>query len=182
VTPRTIVVVAYDEAWPSQFEELRARIWPSLADVALAVEHVGSTAVPGLAAKPIIDMTVVTADRTRTGLAIARLGALGYRHRGDLGIEGREALDHPATRPRHNLYVCVDGVPALVNHLRFRDYLRIHSRTARAYGELKQQLAAACGGDIDQYVHGKTSFIASVLLAAGVDAALVSAIERLNRA
>ena len=89
-----VVVVDYDPAWPDRFEQLRARIWPAVADVALGIEHVGSTAVPGLAAKPIIDMTVVVPSRPDVTVTIDRLATLGYRHRGNLGIEDREAFDH----------------------------------------------------------------------------------------
>src|SRR3954467_2378162 len=76
---RRVVVVDYDAAWPRRFEELRAKLWPFLAEVAIRIEHVGSTAVPGLAAKPIIDLTVVVAARSDVQAAIARLAGLGSR-------------------------------------------------------------------------------------------------------
>src|SRR5262245_52770944 len=81
VANRTVVVVDYDEEWLLRFDKLRARIWPVLSDVAIRIEHVGSTAVPGLAAKPIIDMTVVVGGRSDVPLTIKRLAILGYRHR-----------------------------------------------------------------------------------------------------
>ena|SRR5882724_4051129 len=89
---RRIIVVEYDPAWPATFDDLRARVWTVVGDLALAIEHIGSTSVPGLAAKPIIDMTVVLPAADDVPQAIERLATLGYVHRGDLGIEGREVL------------------------------------------------------------------------------------------
>jgi GrpB-like predicted nucleotidyltransferase (UPF0157 family) len=101
-----VVVVDYNPTWPAIFEQLRSSLWPAVSDVALAIEHVGSTAVPGLAAKPIIDISIVVPSAREVLLAIERLAALGYRHLGDLGIAGREAFRAPEGLPGHNLYVC----------------------------------------------------------------------------
>jgi GrpB-like predicted nucleotidyltransferase (UPF0157 family) len=120
---RTVVVVDYDEEWPRQFENLRARIWPVVSDVAIRIEHVGSTSVPGLAAKPIIDMTVVVGGRD-VPLTIKRLATLGYRQRGNLGIEDREAI-------------------GVVNQLAVRDYLRAQPDAARHYGNLRGGLPSS---------------------------------------
>src|SRR4029453_1666707 len=102
---RPIVVTDYDPIWPQRFEMLRAHVWPAVSDFALGVEHVGSTAVPGLAAKPIVDMSIVLRSDSEVPLAIERLAALGYQHLGNLDIEGREAFRPPASLPLHNLYV-----------------------------------------------------------------------------
>ena len=84
---RTVVVVEYDPGWPKAFEGLRSRVWAAVSDVALSVEHVGSTSVPGLAAKPIIDISVVVREKLDVPAAISRLATLGYVHRGNLGID-----------------------------------------------------------------------------------------------
>ena len=139
-------------------EKLRARIWPVVSDVAIRIEHVGSTSVPGLAAKPIIDLTVVVGGRTDVPLTITRLATLGYRHRGNLGIEDREAFDHRPELPRHNLYVCPEGTIGVVNQLAVRDYLRAQPDAARHYGNLKRRLAVEFPTDID------SSDFSSVLL------------------
>jgi GrpB-like predicted nucleotidyltransferase (UPF0157 family) len=89
---KTIIVVDYDPEWTRQFAALRARLWPAVADIAFGIEHVGSTSVPACAAKPIIDVSIVVPSRTEVPEAIQRLEALGYRHRGDLGIRDREAF------------------------------------------------------------------------------------------
>src|SRR5271156_1928469 len=103
---KPVVVVDYDPAWAGVFEALRERVAGVLGDTASAVEHVGSTAVPGLAAKPIIDIDVLLASETMLPGAIERLARLGYVHQGDLGIPEREAFLTPADVPSHHLYVC----------------------------------------------------------------------------
>jgi GrpB-like predicted nucleotidyltransferase (UPF0157 family) len=178
---RTVVVVDYDEDWPQQFEKLRARVWPVVVDVAVRIEHVGSTSVPGLAAKPIIDMTVVVAGRGDVPLAIERLTTLGYCHRGNLGIEDREAFDHAVDLPRHNLYVCPEGSIGLVNQLAVREYLRAQPDAARQYGELKKRLASHFHNDIESYVFGKTDLILDVLRRAGLTEEQLASIEQVNR-
>src|SRR6185295_14598990 len=101
-----IVVVEYDPGWIETFERLRSQIWPVVSDIATAVEHVGSTSVSGLAAKPIVDITLVVPTPAAVPVAITRLGTLGYVHCGNLGVEGREALKAREVTPRHNLYLC----------------------------------------------------------------------------
>jgi GrpB-like predicted nucleotidyltransferase (UPF0157 family) len=177
----TIMVVDYDPAWPEIFQQLRAQMWSVLHDVAIAVEHVGSTSVPGLAAKPIIDMSAIVTSEREVPLAIERLATLGYVHLGDLGIEGREAFSCPDGSPAHHLYVCPRGSLGLHNHLVVRDYLRSHPETAGAYGELKQQLAHAFPHDSDSYVDGKTDFILRILREQGLASDQLEAIERVNR-
>jgi GrpB-like predicted nucleotidyltransferase (UPF0157 family) len=178
---RTVVVVDYDAEWPRRFEELRARIWPVVSDVVIRIEHVGSTSVPGLAAKPIVDMTIVVGGRSDVPPTIERLSTLGYRHRGNLGIEDREAFDHHTDVPPHHLYVCPEGTIGIVNQLAVRDYLRAHPDAARRYGELKKQLAAKFPTDIDSYVFGKTDFILEVLRHVGLTDEDLTAIEHANR-
>jgi len=178
---RTVVVVDYDEEWPRRFEKLRARIWPVVSDAAIRIEHVGSTAVPGLAAKPIIDMTIVVGGRSDVPLTIKRLATLGYRHRGNLGIEDREAFDHRPDLPQHNLYLCPEGTIGVVNQLAVRDYLRAHPDDACHYGNLKRRLAVEFSTDIDSYVFGKTGFILDVLRRVGLTDEQLASIERVNR-
>ena len=137
---RTIVVCDYDPAWPVTFETLRTRVAAAMGDLALAIEHVGSTSVPGLAAKPVVDMTIVVSTASVMGALIDRLAAIGYRHRGDLGVPGREAFDRPEGTPDHHLYACVAGNDGLRNHLALRDHLRGNPSAARAYGSLKREL------------------------------------------
>jgi len=100
-----VIILAYDPDWPGRFQSLRKRIANVLGDMAAAIEHVGSTAVPDLAAKPIIDIDVLLASETMLAAAIERLARLGYVHRGNLGVPEREAF-RAADDPPHHLYVC----------------------------------------------------------------------------
>ena len=178
---RTVVVEDYDPAWPRDFEMLRQRVWPVLSGIALRIEHVGSTSVPGLAAKPIIDMTIVVASRDEVPAAIERLASLGYVHQGNLGIDDREAFHHPAELRRHNLYLCPAETIGVVNQIAVRDYLRAHHEEAARYGALKKQLAERFPDDIDSYVFGKTDFVLGILRRAGLTAEQIDKIERDNR-
>jgi len=180
-TPSTITVVAYDPAWPAQFNELRSMILPAVGDAAVAIEHVGSTAVPGLAAKPIIDIDVVVASPAMVSVAIERLAVIGYEHQGNLGVEGREAFKNSPGSLRHHLYVCTQGGTALHNHLSLRDYLRSNPDAAAKYGRLKAQLAMRFPADIDRYIDGKTDFILEVLRTKGWTDDQLRAVSAANR-
>ena len=158
-----VIVVDYDPAWPQLFEQLRDRVVAALGDLVVAVEHVGSTAVPGLPAKPIIDLDVVIPAIADLPAAIERLATLGYVHRGDLGIPGRKAFSRPPDTPPHHLYVCARDSAELRRHLLFRDYLRSHPEDARAYGALKRQLAARFRDDREAYTEAKSAFVADIL-------------------
>jgi GrpB-like predicted nucleotidyltransferase (UPF0157 family) len=116
-------------------------VWQVVGDMGIAVEHVGSTSVPGLPAKPIIDISVIVPTGAAVAVAIERLSTLGYRHLGDLGVEGREAFASPNMPPRHHLYVCPKDSLALKNHLIVREHLRTYSEVATEYGALKRRLA-----------------------------------------
>jgi GrpB-like predicted nucleotidyltransferase (UPF0157 family) len=113
--------------------------------------------------------------------AIQRLATLGYVHRGTLGVEGRDAFDHPPGAPDHHLYVCPTGSLGLINQLAVRDYLRAHADVAREYATLKRELARAFPRDIDSYVYGKTDLVLGILRAAGLPPDRLRAIEIANR-
>src|SRR5277367_3558470 len=149
------VVAEYDPGWPGVFERLRDRLDAALAGVAHVTEHVGSTAVPGLAAKPIIDVDVVVADETAVGPAVKALAAAGWQHEGDLGIKGREAFLPPADAAYHHLYLVVAGGRPHRDHIDLRDFLRTHPGHAARYGALKRQLAVLLETDRGAYARGK---------------------------
>jgi GrpB-like predicted nucleotidyltransferase (UPF0157 family) len=176
-----IEVVAYDPTWPARFEAIRERIAPRLADIAQSIEHVGSTAIPNLAAKPIIDIDIVVAEPRAVQAAIAVLESLGYRHKGDLGIEGREAFDRPEGTHPHHLYVCLADTAALRNHLAVRRHLLTNPAAREAYGALKLRLANEAA-DIDEYLYAKTDLVLTFLRAEGIDPEEIAAIEAANRA
>jgi GrpB-like predicted nucleotidyltransferase (UPF0157 family) len=176
-----IVVVSYDAGWPAAFEQLRRSIWPAVSDLATSIEHVGSTSVPGLAAKPVIDVSIVVPAVDDVPGAIERLAGLGYVHSGDLGVKGREAFRSPHQAPRHHLYLCPRGSLALRNHLVVRDHLRTHREDAARYGALKLQLAGQHREDVAAYTAGKTEAILRILAVAGFRPDELETIERINR-
>jgi GrpB-like predicted nucleotidyltransferase (UPF0157 family) len=135
--------------------------------LAVAIEHVGSTAVPGLPAKPIIDIDVVVPSSSDVPEAIARLATIGYVHRGDLGIAGREVFAAPSGTPPHHLYVCPADGAELARHRFFRDYLISHPEIASAYGSLKKAAAEQHRDDRAAYIEAKSEFVAGVLRARG---------------
>ena len=158
-----VVVVPYDPAWAASFARVRERLAPVLGALAVGIEHVGSTAVPGLDAKPIVDIDVVIRHVDDLGAVVERLATLGYAHLGDLGIVGREAFRSPPGVPRHHLYVCAAGAGPLQAHLTLRDALRGDRELAAAYAALKRDLAERFRDDRDAYSEGKSVFITAVL-------------------
>jgi len=160
-----IQVVPYTSTWQKDFDDLVVflRQHPVLA--AAPIEHVGSTSVEGLAAKPIIDLDMIADNAKQTAAYIATLEELGYRHRGDLGITGREAFFTPQNidLPVHNLYVCIKGSLALQNHLRLRYFLRKNVKARTRYSQLKYALAEKYLADIDRYCEAKSDFIVEIL-------------------
>lgn len=141
----------------------------AVGSAVLAVEHVGSTSVPGLAAKPVIDLAVIVRPED-VPLAIRRLAEIGYVHRGDQGIPGREAFRTPPGEEKHHLYVCVAGSAGVRDHLLFRDYLRAHPEVAREYADLKRRLAREHRDDRDAYQAAKAPFIDAVTARAAAEA------------
>ena len=156
---KPVRIVKYNPSWVSKFEMIRNFVTPVLTDIVVAIEHVGSTSVQGLSAKPIIDMDVIVDSQAEVLIAIQRLESIGYIHQGDLGISGREAFAPPAGLPAHHLYVCEIGNAELKRHILFRDYLRTHPDEGKKYGELKQDLAKRFRNDRVSYTNSKTEFI-----------------------
>jgi GrpB-like predicted nucleotidyltransferase (UPF0157 family) len=171
--PKPIIVVDYDPAWPDLFLHLQRVISGYLGELILAIEHVGSTSVPGLAAKPILDIDIVIESVETLPQVVERLAELGYLHKGDGGIPGREAFDREGVDvPRngeittwlpHHLYVCTQDNIELARHLAFRDYLREHSDAVVAYQKLKKELAIRYRNDRVAYTEAKTDFVWDIL-------------------
>jgi len=162
-----LTVVEYDPRWVQEFGNLRDFVIPSISDIVLTIEHVGSTSVPGLPAKPKVDMDVVVATRNDVQTAIERLATLGYVHEGDLGNNGREAFIPPNGLPWHHLYVCTVDNAEYRRHILFRDYLRNHHQEAKEYGDLKMRLVQQLQNDRKAYTNAKTDFVEGILKLAG---------------
>lgn len=181
-TPRPVIVQPHDPAWAANFDKLAARLVPAISDFDARIEHVGSTSVPGLAAKPTIDITIVIQHEADRQPIIDALVAMNYAHLGDLGIEGREALRYPLHPIPHNLYVGLESSPAIRNHLAVRDSLHADPDLVAEYAALKLRLSNLFSNDIDAYTEAKSAFLASILQQAGFSDAELAAIKEQNMA
>ena len=168
-----IVIVEYDLSWPALFEEEASRSRSMLGSSALQVEHVGSTSVPGLAAKPVIDIQVSVASLVPHGRYVETMATLGYRHvaLGDFDLV-YPLFHKPAQWPStHHVHLCEAAGEQEWKHLAFRDYLRAHPQTARRYEVLKRELApmhdASTPQSMAAYSLAKSEFVADVMRAAG---------------
>lgn len=164
--PKTATEVSvwdYDLKWPRLFSQIEQELREQVGALALAIEHVGSTSVPGLAAKPIIDIELIIASAYQFPSVKERLEHFGYIHRGPCGVPDREAFRCVIDLPAHHLYVCQTGARPLREHLCFRDALRQNPGLAAEYAALKRALAEQYRHDRDAYTEAKTGFIRSVL-------------------
>lgn len=161
-----VIIVDYDKAWPAMYEAERARLLRELGSVIIAVEHVGSTAVPGLAAKPIIDIMagVRHVDDARACLPVlARMGYVYHPEFEALIPERRFFIKHgPDDARTHHLHIVEPGTEFWELHILFRDYLRAHRDVAEAYAQLKRRLAAQFAFNRPAYQDAKTDFIQAV--------------------
>lgn len=164
---RPIIVVSYDRQWPLMFEKEKEAILAALGSRVLVIEHMGSTAVPGLTAKPVIDIAVGIQSLADAPALIPYIEQLGYTYEPALEqlIPERRFFwkGTPAVHTYHLHLAEVDN-PVLLRPLRFRDYLRRNASMAEKYGDLKKELAKRCGQDIGAYVNGKTAFVEQIML------------------
>jgi GrpB-like predicted nucleotidyltransferase (UPF0157 family) len=158
---RPVVIQDYDPAWPEVAARLGHAIDSACGDAVLRVEHIGSTSVPGLAAKPIIDLMPVLARFDDGRACVDPMTALGYDYRGEYGIPGRHYFTgHDAqSNLAVHVHMLVQRSQEYRKHLLFRDYLRTHPATARAYEDMKREMAARYGDDRDAYTESKTDFV-----------------------
>ena len=156
-----VVVLPYDVSWQSAFEKIKDEIEESIGDLIIGIEHVGSTSVEGMSAKPCIDMDVVIRDYSVFDEIVGRLGAIGYIHEGDLGIKDREAFKY-SDKPHlmlHHLYVCPQYSEELYRHVTFRNFLRNHINAVKKYSLIKEKAAELFPNDIDGYIQYKSPCI-----------------------
>jgi len=188
---RTIVIEDYNPQWAQDFSALKAIYEKQLAKIDCQIIHVGSTSVEGLAAKPIIDVDIVVKTPEDVQRCIPLLEQLGYVHAGQRGIAGREAFDRtdecvPYNKEGqkwrdHHLYVCLEGIVALRNHLKLKAFLQSHPESVKAYSELKKELAKQYPHDIDAYIRGKTDLIVEFLKQAGMEKGVLEDIKSQNQ-
>ena len=158
---KDVIVLPYDKAWNSAFEEIKKEIESAIGDLIIGIEHIGSTSVEGLSAKPVIDIDVVIKDYSVFEIVVQKLEAIGYRHEGDLGIKDREAFKY-SDKPHlqaHHLYVCPQHSEELLRHITFRDFLRRNKEAVQQYSRIKEKAAEQFPYDIDKYIECKSPCI-----------------------
>lgn len=157
---RIVVVSEHHAEWAQLFEQEAVRLRLVFGDLLLEIHHIGSTSVPGLPAKPVIDIMPVVRDVAQVDLLNGQMESLGYEAMGECGLSGRRYFRKGGDDRTHNVHVYQwDNRQAVDRHLAVRDYLRTHPATAREYGELKQRLAKQFPEDIYGYMDGKDSFM-----------------------
>jgi GrpB-like predicted nucleotidyltransferase (UPF0157 family) len=167
---RAIGLVDYDPAWPALFRSRREAIAALLGHPA-DIQHIGSTSIPGLCAKPKLDIDAVLLSNDARLLATEHLKADGYAFHGDPYGADRWTFTKDETPYGTRLYLCLPGNPAHRDRILFRDYLRSHPQAAGDYAALKQRLAAEANGDWDHYSGGKSDFVADILRRAAAQSA-----------
>lgn len=159
-----IVLVPHDVAWADAFEREARSIRAALPTVPITLHHIGSTAIPGIVAKPVIDILGVVGNISDLDTQSSRLAALGYEGLGEFGIVGRRYFrkDSSDGARTHQIHAFGAGSPHIQRHLDFRDYLRAFPDAAAEYAALKLVLAARSGADIERYADAKTDFVRDI--------------------
>ena len=158
--PQHNIIADYDPSWPQKYREEEKRLKQILGENCMAMYHIGSTSVPGLAAKPILDILPVVKSLEKVDEAAAEFEKIGYEYLGEFGIQGRRYLRKGGEERTHQIHMFqVDDMKNIERHLAFRDYLRSHAREREAYAQLKRSLAQKFPYDIDGYCDGKDSFV-----------------------
>jgi GrpB-like predicted nucleotidyltransferase (UPF0157 family) len=160
---RIVVVAPYDQQWPVQYQAERARLEAVLKSVMVSSHHIGSTSVPGLVAKPVIDILLEVTDLSELDKCNWAMAASGFDARGENGIAGRRYFTKGGERRSHQVHAFEVGDEQIVKHLAFRDYLIENPQVAEAYAELKQNAAKVCRNDIKRYQQMKNDFISHYL-------------------
>lgn len=168
---RTIAVVPYDEKWSEAFCAESLLLKDVLGEVAVTVHHIGSTAVHGLSAKPVIDILLEVSTIGELDKCHSAMSSAGYVARGENGIPGRRYFIKGSDRRSHHVHAFASGDEQLVRHLAFRDYLRKNSDIAAAYAEVKHAAALLCSNDSQGYSALKAKFIERHLQLALTDGA-----------
>ena len=161
---RHIVVLPYDKNWKTNFIAIKNKLSAVLGDLALRIEHVGSTSIEGCFSKPIIDIDVVIENYSVLNTVILKLEQIGYNHKGDMGIKDREVFEFVGEESfcEHHLYVCTKYSSELKRHIGFRDYLRANPKEVEIYSNIKIEGARLYANDIEEYMKYKSYFIKKV--------------------
>lgn len=166
-----VVVLPYNVQWKDDFEKIKSEIINAIGDLIIGVEHVGSTSVEGMSAKPCIDIDVIIKDYSAFDIIVSRLEMIGYIYEGNLGIEDREAFKYfnkPHLRT-HHLYVCPQKSEELYRHITFRDFLRNNVDAVKKYSYVKETAARLFPHDIEKYMEYKSPCIEELYTLCGLE-------------
>lgn len=166
-----VVVLPYDEAWKLAFERIKDEIEEAIGDLIIGIEHIGSTSVEGMSAKPCIDIDVIIEDYSVFYAVVSRLNTIGYIYEGDLGIKNREAFKYSGKEhlQKHHLYVCPKYSEELHRHITFRNFLLSNPTAAKKYSLIKEKAAELFQNDIDGYIEYKSSCIEELYKECGLN-------------
>ena len=158
---KKVIVLPQDETWRAAYSAIKEEIQAALGDFIIGIEHVGSTSVEGMWAKPCIDIDVVIKDYSVFDAVVKSLADIGYIHEGDLGVKGREAFKYSdkSHLMTHHLYVCSENSEELRRHITFRNFLRSNPEAVLKYSAVKKTAAELYPNDIDKYIEYKSPCI-----------------------
>ena len=166
---KRVVVEKWNPQWKYEFEKIVASLGKDIIYNSIKIEHVGSTSVEGLSAKPVIDLDIVI-EKDKFAIIKELLNKKGYEHEGYLGIEGREAFSYSGKEElmTHHLYVCPKDSKELFKHITFRDFLKNNPALASEYSKVKEQAAVLYPDDIDKYMEFKSEIIEKIYKRCGL--------------
>ncbi|GAB4283695.1 MAG: GrpB family protein [Oscillatoriaceae cyanobacterium] len=161
---KRVEVVSHNPQWADAFAVESQQIADALGENVVAIHHIGSTAIPMIYAKPIIDLLVEVKDINQVNQQNYSMELLGYEVMGEFGIPGRRYFrkHNPAGMRTHHVHIFEVGSPQIERHLNFRDYMIAHPEAAQKYSELKRELAQKYPNDIEKYMDGKDGFIQEI--------------------
>ena len=159
---RVVRLVPHNSDWPARFEREAGLLSSALGNTVIAIHHIGSTAIPGIVAKPVIDILLVLTDLDILDEYTMQFGELGYTALGEYGIPGRRFFIKGSGERSHHIHAFAEDSPHIARHLRFRDYLLSHPSIAKEYEALKLDLAVKFAEEPEQYAEAKTDFIREI--------------------
>lgn len=161
---RVIEVVPHNPAWKDIYTAEKTLLLDVFSGLAISIHHIGSTAIPGIKAKPVIDIMIIAQDIEKVDELNPAMIQLGYNPHGEYGIPGRRYFNKDTEGVRsHHVHSYAPGNPEIEAHLNFRDYLRAHPDEAQAYSQLKETLAAQYRHDSVTYTESKSDFVQRIL-------------------
>jgi GrpB-like predicted nucleotidyltransferase (UPF0157 family) len=159
---RIIEVVSHNPKWEQKFKEEANKIKKIFEEIFIDIYHIGSTAIPAIKAKPVIDIMVEVKDINKVNRYNKQMEKLGYVALGEYGIPKRRFFQKGGTKRSHHVHIFEKGSPQIKRHIDFKNYLISHPKVAKEYSSIKEKLAKKYHYNIDKYQEGKGSFIKKI--------------------